>query len=616
MTAELVDLFADHGLAANPSYIADFDRCQPAEAISKHREPWHWTTMPFSTDDFSGVMLAAGPESVAPQITYPLDLQGWHAISFGIHPTSHTESDIAQFLVKLTTDKAFSILTWQLPSGHLSLGQQRSDAPRTDGHYKRTILEEIYWKTADLTDQQIVFRQLAIRIGPGDRLGAIRCGPIRIAYIKLVPLSDREVERLEADRDDVDNRRVYAFNDIGGMLQDYRPTTAEEICRHIEPYRDSDFSRIYWEMGGGDVMSYPTDIAHTMGDLAAPDYPRTYDRLNIESWNSLREQGIDQYQVALEYAHEIGLEFHACYRAGAWTYPTVMFGRRHGFYRAHAELQCVSKDGGSIPRISYAHRETQDFVLSLFREVVTKYDVDGVCMMYNRRPPYLCYEAPLVEGFREAHGEDPRELADDDPRWLQFRAAALTDFMRRLRAEVDAAASNAGRDNRLNITAFVLGREADNFLYGMDVATWAEEGLIDTLVPYSPAPLAMPTASDTWSDPSEIEPFVAAVRDTPCRLAVNLMPYHMSPAQYRRMAAMLYQAGSEDLFCWSSGSGPNIHSPRVGRANYWPSWTALRRLGHYDEIRSWIDAGEPSLEPPVIPLRTLDDWNMAYVAPG
>jgi len=590
---------ADRGLAADPIYLTDLARCEPPSAVGRDAQLGRWHTVPYESEEFAGEMLAAGPETVAPEATYPLRLSGWHAISIGIHPTSQSEGDFHQALLKLSGDRAYTTLTW----------------PPTGGHFGRTHLHEIYWKTADLTGQRIAFRQLAIRVSPGPEPGALRCGPVRIAYIKLIPLNEQEVATLLADRHDSATRRLFAYNDVRGWMQDYRPTTEEEVRRQLEPYRDTDFARVYWEAALGDVTQYPSDVGRNTGMTRVDDYARVYDRLKVESWESFDRQGIDPFRVAVDYAHVLGLEFHACYRAGGWGYPVGINRRYDHFYREHPELRCKDRNGQDVPRVSYAFPETQDLVVGILREVVAKYPVDGVCMEFNRRPPYLWYEHPLVEKFTELHGDDPRELPADEPRWLAYRATVLTEFMRRLRDEVEEAAQAGGRPKRPGITALVLGVPEENRRYGLDVQTWAREGLIDTLIPYSGAPLALPSAEDTWEGPEQIAPFVAAVQGTQCRLVMNVMPYQMSPEAYRRMAAMLYDAGAEDLFFWGSGA-VNIHNPRVGRADFWPAWNALRRLGHREEIEAWMRAGEPTLDAPHIALRTLDGWNMRFVAPG
>lgn len=63
-----------------------------------------------------------------------------------------------------------------------------------------------------------------------------------------------------------------------------------------------------------------------------------------------------------------------------------------------------------------------------------RYDVDGINPIFNRGAPFLLYETPLLEEFREQTGLDARELDERDPRHMAYHASVMTDFMRELRA--------------------------------------------------------------------------------------------------------------------------------------------------------------------------------------
>lgn len=188
------------------------------------------------------------------------------------------------------------------------------------------------------------------------------------------------------------------------------------------------------------------------------------------------------------------------------------------------------------------------------------------------------------------------------------------------------------RKTPIEISACVLGIMEDNLYFGIDVPAWVQGGLVDTLIPYSSAPFALPVPTDTWSGPEQVKPFVEAVTGTECRLAMNVMPRFMPPEDFRRMAKMLYDAGSDCLFFWDSYQRDHFRS----------YWNALRRLGHREEIDRWHAAGEPHLGTPlserelkeqcarlrevqpevleqdraIVPLLTLAGWNMYGVAPG
>ena len=581
------DFIADRGLAASPVYLTDMDSCVPADSLSRESQRGYWKMYDYETSGFSGVLLMVGPETDAPDITYPLNVTGWHAVSIGIHPTDRGQSEQSRLLAKLSDEETYVDLTWQ-PDGHLS----------------RQRLEEIYWKTADLTGQQVQLRQFKRRRVPGDEPGAVQCGAARVAYIKLVPLSEAEVQALQADRNNSASRRLYAHSDTDWAIS---LGTVEGIQSVIEPYRNSDFSRMYWESGSGDLIHHPTKVGRTPDSVAVPDFARHFDRFRDEGWLSFVEQGIDPFQAAIDHTHEIGLEFHASYRLAGWTYPPPLLDYLWvgGFFNNHPEWHCVDREGMDVPRMSYAYREVQDMALAVLREAAS-YAIEGVCLLYNRRPPYVYYEQPLIDGFKAAHGEDPRQVPEDDPTWLSYRAGVMTEFMRRLRGEMDAVSREQGRGRHVEVSVCVLGKEEDNLHFGLDIPTWVREGLIDTLIPYSPAPLAMPVETDTWSEASQIKPFVDATRGSECILAPNVMPRQMSPEDFRRMADMLYGAGAEHMFFWDC----------EGRSNYKASWNALRRLGHKDEIEEWTKAGEPPLSAPLTRLRTLGGWNMEAIAPG
>ena len=92
-------------------------------------------------------------------------------------------------------------------------------------------------------------------------MGAWRSEIVRIAYVKLVPLTDAETAEALAERQRSDTRRLFAHQDAHGPHYLWRLTDAEGIRREIEPYRHTDFARMYWEAGEGDISYYFSKIA-------------------------------------------------------------------------------------------------------------------------------------------------------------------------------------------------------------------------------------------------------------------------------------------------------------------------------------------------------------------
>ena len=301
------------------------------------------------------------------------------------------------------------------------------------------------------------------------------------------------------------------------------------------------------------------------------------------------------------------MEFHAAYRTAGFYYPPPLDHFNWGsIYQQRPDLHMIGKDGRQAPRISYAFPDTRHFAINLLKEVA-QYPIDGVCLLYNRRPPLVDYEPPLVNGFVQEYGEDPRQLPDDDDRWLRYRSIALTEFHRELRREMDMLAEEQGRSERIAISACVLNRR-ENYVNGLDVATWVREELVDTLLPYTDAP-ALDGVAEAWVDMGEMAYFVSLVEGSSCQMALNVMPRFMPPEDFRRKAATLYKANAEHLFFWDCAGA-------AGRANFSPSWNALRRLGHREEIEAWQAAGEPNLTKEPMSLQRLGDYELAYQTPG
>ena len=594
MTQPAADFFGDRGFSQPPIYLTNLDRCTPADALTPVPRRHAWRTLPYSTNEFSGVMLLAGPETAARAITCQLNATGWHAVSIGVYPFwSEPEGRQLELQLKLTGPGPFTVLSH----------------PRVPFASHSEWLHEMFWAVADLTGRDLVIAQPTARSSPGDGPGSFLGQPARIAYVKLVPLTPAEVRAVTTDRSGSETRRLYAHQDAHGPHSAWRLTSAAEIQREVEPYRYTDFSRLYWECGSGDLMNHFTQIGRIPAYDGLDDFARQADRFNAESWRILRDRGIDPLRVAADHARDVGIELHASYRVAGFHYPPPLDHFNHGdaVYDRRPEWRGVDREGRRTPRFAYTYPEVRAYVISLLREVV-QYPVDGVCMLYNRRLPLVEYEPQLVEGFRTEHGVDPRTLDSLDPAWLRYRSGVLTQFHRELRAAMDEETRRQGRSRRLQISAVVASSEAENLKFGVDPRAWVAEGLVDTLIPYSSAP-NFNSSVDAWADPRAIDYFLNIARGSNTVVAPNMMPRQVSPEHLRQRASGLYRAGVQHLFFWDCAGGS-------GRANYADMWSALRRLGHKDEIENWRAAGEPELSLPRHEMRSLGDWNLDYQTPG
>ncbi|MEO7653723.1 MAG: family 10 glycosylhydrolase [Bryobacteraceae bacterium] len=539
----------------------------------------------FETEAHKGVMLVAGQNTHAPEIAYPLRKKGWHAIHFGLRSYGSGE-DETRLQVRLTGEKAFAMIK------HKATDRNRFD--------------DYYWKSADLTGQQIVMRQFWRQIVP-DQPDSIAnpCNGAWLAYIKLVPLSDEEVKVLLEERRTGKHRRLFAHHDAWSYTYEFRPTTVAEIHRELEPFRDTDFSRLYWEGGAGDRMYFPTRRGLRATDDWIEDPYRVGDRLAAEAWREFRKKGIDPYRAAIDHTHSLGMEFHGTYRPAGFHFPVPEDEwNTNGVYDRHPQWRSIDKNGQPTPRLSYALPEVRNVALDFIREMAS-YPVDGICLAYNRRPPLIEYEPVVVESFQKKHGLDPRQLDERDSRWLAHRAEFLTQFMREVRALLKKVAAERKLSKPLDVTAVVMTSERENIYRAIDLEAWIKEGLVDTIVPYSTVE-GLNSALDSFTNPQDAEFFLRIARGTSCKVALNLMPRVLPPEEYRKRAHGLYQSGADHLFLWDTNA----------RYDFSPSWSALRRLGHKEEIAEWVRSGSPAIERPGSTLTKLGDWDLRYATPG
>jgi hypothetical protein len=550
-------------------HLTDLDRCRPASALSTRLKRGTWKTLEYETEDFGGTMLVALEESAAPDLTYALNRSGWHRIYVGIYRKPFEQPK--QVEVKLSGDPAFAIVTGR----------------RGETDHRENWIDDIYWKSADLSGRDLLIRQTRI---PRTRHGWL-------AYIKLVPLSAPQVESLQRDRAQKATKRLFAhtdahFSNVSG--------SAEEVLKYLEPLRHTDVSRVYWEAGGGDRALYFSRIAEDYGrafNRPDPVFPRSVDRELAVTWRNYRRNGVDPLREAAELARDMGIELHASYRTAGFVYPAPHDHIAGSFYEKHPELACLDRQGRPIPRVSYAFPETRRYVISLFREMA-QYPIHGVGVLYNRRPPLVAYEEPLVRGFQARYGQDPRRLDELDPRWLAFRGQALTRFMRELRQAMDEVTQHTKRSERLAVSAVVF-RPEENLLHGMDLKTWISEGLVDTIIPYS-STIRLNSYQPAWENPQDVDYYVSLVRGTRCKLALNLMPRGLTAEEYHQKAHRLYGAGVENFFFWDG----------ISRVRKVP------RLGHKEEVAAWSAGGEPPILPTAIRLRKLGEWELTLETPG
>jgi lysophospholipase L1-like esterase len=552
--------------AAKAELLTDMGLCTPADALSQRREQAKWKVFEYETAEFSGNCLSVGRESSAPDLTFKLGKQGWHAVYIGLSTiTDLVRPEMNRLEVKLTSDPAYTRM-----SNRLDLASPRRD-----------VLEEVFFGVANLSDNDLHF-------------STVYEIPARIHYVKTIPLTDDEVASVLADRQQDVTRTSVATFDGFTWIHPFRPQNRTDLAATFSGYRDSDFKTWWFQVGGADLVHHPTKVGNLMGGHL-DTFPRSVDREYVESVRHLHAKGIDPLRVAVEEAHAQNAEILICLRAAGWkgAPPWEEFFMSE-FYESHPEWRCVDHDGTPTMHLSYAAEEVQDHLIEVYREVL-QLRPDGAGFMFHRGMPMTLWEEPFCRRFIEKFGEDPRNLAEDDPRVFQMRAEIVTSFMRKIRAVLDETAKQQGAsDHRLKLAVTTFATLADNERFGLDVETWIEEKLIDQI---GIAWFAHYTSGiKTKSGDTRYYARITEGTD------VKIFPFYVgwkmnSAADLLAGVARDYDNGADGIAVWDPNQFEEWQS---GKNPYWP---LVSKLGHRDELRN----GSLLYRPVATPLTRLGE---------
>ena len=169
---------------AKPIYLADMGRCQPQAALSPELKPGCWHLIPYETTEArlkTGTMIGAASFVDSPDVTLPLNVKGWHAIYLGFWNPDYQFEGGTTVKVKLGDDPCFTRIHEPDPGITEWAGATSKKRPS-----RRPTSPDASCSSESCT--------------------APSGGKAYIAYVKLVPLSARQVADVQADRARKDTR--------------------------------------------------------------------------------------------------------------------------------------------------------------------------------------------------------------------------------------------------------------------------------------------------------------------------------------------------------------------------------------------------------------------------
>ena len=276
-------------------------------------------------------------------------------------------------------------------------------------------------------------------------------------------------------------------------------------------------------------------------------------KIICDSLETLVSKDIIPAQAALEHVHSMGLEFHAMIRMAVLGHTPPANHNIETLLARRPDLRMVTKDGAVIEKGSYAFEEVQQHMLSMIREIVKNFDVDGISLAFIRGPMFVGYEKPVIEDFKKKYGLDPRELDENDIRVQKLRAGYLTEFVRKTRKLLDELEIKKGK--KLALTAWGFPVQSTLF-YGLDLETLLDERLLDGIT------------GTSW----ETKEFIESVQKRNCKFYYNKM---VVPADD---IIKSYEYGVDGFTSWDI----NLHYQELPE-----QWALMSRVGHKEEVKAF-----------------------------
>lgn len=260
---------------------------------------------------------------------------------------------------------------------------------------------------------------------------------------------------------------------------DYR--TQQDVDDAIARAASLGVTDIFWQVRGQADAFYPSPL-EPWGEEICEKTP-----------SGTRPPNFDPLRRAIDQAHARGIRLHAWVNAmPLWRGKNPPTDRRHIF---HAKPGWRLRQADGSPQqlhdhyviVNFARRDVQDHIIAVCRDILTRYNVDGLHLDYIRyvsetfdaKVRYMQDPETLAQFARDAR-VDPAKL---DARQLHaqmhaWRTNLVTLLVRRIREEAMPARTGA-----LLSAAVWRSPSVARDTYAQDAARWLNLGLIDFACP-------------------------------------------------------------------------------------------------------------------------------------
>jgi uncharacterized lipoprotein YddW (UPF0748 family) len=290
-------------------------------------------------------------------------------------------------------------------------------------------------------------------------------------------------------------RVIHPMRAIWVTRFDYK--TPADVSQIVDNCAAAGFNTILFQVRGNGTAFYDSSYEPWADELGGGD------------------PGFDPLALAIDEAHARGVELHAYVNViPAWrgteppTDPEQLYNKHPDWfwYDAEGNRQPLVHQVGGRPRAWYVSvnpclPEVREYLVDVFEDLVSRYDVDGLHLDYIRFP-----NEPVVPGeqipdyprdkrtlalYKEATGLTP----DEDPEtWNQWRTDCVTKLVGQIHKMVRRTRPQA-------VVSAAVGSVRERALrHFQDARQWMDDGVIDVvfLMNYTDSPEEFAGRIDPW----------------------------------------------------------------------------------------------------------------------
>ena len=505
--------------------------------------PRDWSASSFTGAGAQAAQPLLVAEDGGADCSIALPAVGWHAVAVGL------VGGDCEVAVKLGDEGSFRRCRLEVWREH----------EKADG------LGEAFVSCADLKATTLTIRP-------------IRGKACRLAFVRLLGLSDEQVRLAKAARTPNKTRRVTVNNDGFSMFFSGMDSK-ERLHSLIDRYANKRLYSYDYCTGSDASCTYDTKVGTVFGTYK-PGFWRQGDRRAHDNIQKLIAEGNDPLRVVIDRCHEQGLRVHVSFRMNA-NYPPPMADTFNGeLYWKHYNCRIMMRYGRHNCRLSYAYPQVRAFRLALIKEAIG-YGPDGFHLDFLRHPPFMGYDKPLVAEFKKRYGVDPLKIPEDQ-RWHGLCSQVMTGLVRDVRRALDEAGRTRGKHLTLS-ASFDYGNYRAQ---GLAPERWVKEGLVDNISPgrhglggvyFSVAPFAKMVRGTKCQLFPRLEHIVAGHDPTPEseRGEVTYESERMTLNLYRARALELYDEGAHGFYLFNTSGLQFINA--LSDIDGLRAWDALER---------------------------------------